>query len=120
MPGDLAKHRCLDFSFKRVVSEWPFVVDGATIHLPVRGGMLTNNGETMLTLTLQGLGIGRLGRFQIEDDLRTGRLMKLLPAFNLGDREEINVIFAKARHMPLRTRVFIDYLVERLSPGLRG
>lgn len=118
-PNDLAGHRCLNFSFRRSISEWPFLIDEQIVYFPVRGGMLTNNGETMRDLTLQGQGISRLGMFHVEGDIRAGRLVELLIDFNPGDKEEINVVFPNQRHMPLRTRLFIDVLVERLSPNLR-
>lgn len=118
VPGDLASHRCLSFNFRRMLDEWPFRIDGKTVYLPVRGGMLTNNGETMRQLTLDGLGISRLGLFHVIEDLKTGRLVELLPGFNGGDVEDIHVVFSSQRHMPARARVFIDFLVERLVPLL--
>lgn len=118
VPGDLASHRCLSFNFRRMLEEWPFKIDGKTIYVPVRGGMLTNNGETMRQLTLDGLGISRLGLFHVIEDLKAGRLVELLPTFNGGDIEDIHVIFSSQRHMPARARVFIDFLVEKLVPLL--
>lgn len=118
VPGDLASHRCLSFNFRRMRDEWPFRIDGETVYLPVRGGMLTNNGETMRQLTLDGLGISRLGLFHVIEDLELGRLVELLPAFNGGDAEDIHVVFSSQRHMPARARVFIDFLLERLVPLL--
>jgi DNA-binding transcriptional LysR family regulator len=119
IPADLAGHRCLGFNFRRATGEWPFRVGGALVHLGVAGGMLTNNGETMRQLALQGLGIGRLGLFHVYDDIRRGDLVELLPDFNAGDVEEINLIFLNQRHMAPRIRAFIDFAVDRLAPLLR-
>ncbi|RKP51891.1 LysR family transcriptional regulator [Pararobbsia silviterrae] len=119
-PEDLVKHRCFNFNFRRSMDEWPFRIDGRTFHFPVRGDVLTNNGATMRQLTLAGLGISRLGLFHIKDDLASGRLVELLPAFNPGDIEDIHVIFSSQRHMTARVRVFIDFLVEMLEPALRA
>jgi DNA-binding transcriptional LysR family regulator len=118
VPGDLASHRCLSFNFRRMLDEWPFKIDGKTIYVPVRGSMLTNNGETMRQLTLEGLGISRLGLFHVIEDLKAGRLVELLPTFNGGDIEDVHVVFSSQRHMPARSRVFIDFLVEKLVPLL--
>ena len=118
VPDELTSHRCLTFNFRRMRDEWPFKIDGKTVHVPVRGGMLTNNGETMRQLTLDGLGISRLGLFHVIEDLKVGRLVELLPTFNGGDAEDIHVVFSSQRHMPARTRVFIDFLVEKLVPLL--
>lgn len=117
-PNDLARHRCFNFNFRRSMDEWPFTVDGRIFHLPMRGGILTNNGATMRELTLAGMGISRLGLFHIKDDLGRGRLVELLPSYNPGDIEDIHAIFSSQRHMTARVRVFIDFLVEKLEPAL--
>lgn len=118
-PGELARHQCFNFNFRRSMDEWPFIVDGEHVNVAIRGSTLTNNGETMRQLTLDGLGIGRLGMFHIAKDIENGRLVELLPDYNAGDIEEINVVYSSRRHMPARTRVFIDYLVEKLQSVLK-
>lgn len=117
-PSDLAGHSCLGFNFRRTISSWPFLVDQAVVQFPVRAAMLTNNGETMRQLTVDGLGISRLGMFHVYDDIQAGRLVELLPAYNAGDIEEVSVIFANQRHMPQRVRAFIDFAVDKLVPLL--
>ncbi|MFZ6647445.1 LysR family transcriptional regulator [Undibacterium sp. TJN25] len=118
-PEELVRHRCFNFNFRRTLDEWPFRLNGQIVHLAVRGGMLTNNGESMRQLTLQGMGIGRLALFHVARDIEAGRLVELLPEYNAGDVEEINAIFLNQRFMPQRVRVFIDFLVERLGPALK-
>lgn len=119
-PQELENHRCFNFNFRRSRDEWPFKVNQQTQYLAVRGDMLTNNGETMRQMTINGLGISRLGLFHIADDLKAGRLVELLADFNPGDTEEIHAIFNSQRYMPQRVRVFIDFLVERIGPLLRS
>lgn len=117
-PTDLLQHSCLNFNFRRSQDEWPFMVDGKLVHLAVAGAMQTNNGETMRQLTLQGLGISRLGIFHVYDDIERGDLVELLPQYNAGDVEEINVIFLNQKHVPPRIRAFIDFVVDRVTPVL--
>lgn len=118
-PQELEQHRCFNFNFRRSRDEWPFKLNQQTQYLAVRGDILTNNGETMRQMTLNGLGISRLGLFHIAEDLQAGRLVELLPEFNAGDTEQIHAIFNNQRYMPQRVRVFIDFLVERIGPMLR-
>jgi len=117
-PDDLAKHACLGFNFRRSVSQWPFEVDGERRDLSVQGRVLTSNGEAMRGLALHGVGIGRLGRFHVDRDIQEGRLVELLEEFNPGETEELHAVFPATRHMSRRTRVFIDFLAERVSPLL--
>jgi DNA-binding transcriptional LysR family regulator len=117
-PSDLEHHDCLNFNFRRSLDEWPFVDDGKLVRLAVDGALQTNNGETMRQLTLQGLGISRLGMFHVHDDIQRGDLVELLPQYNAGDVEEITLIFLNQKHVPPRVRVFIDFVVERVGPLL--
>jgi len=118
VPSELCAHECFNFNFKRSLDEWPFLVDGRAVHLAVRGHLLTNNGETARAMALQGLGIARLGWFHVSRDLAEGRLVEVLREYLADDVEEIHAIFSNQRHMPLRVRVFIDFLAERLGAQL--
>ena len=117
-PGDLVHHACVGFNFKRSVSQWPFQIDGQVTELPVKASVFTNNGETMLDLVLHGMGIARLGRFHVDRFLGGGQVVELLAEFNPGDVEELHAVFPVKRHMSRRVRAFIDFLAERISPGL--
>lgn len=115
--ADLAHHNCMDFSFKRIEPGWPFQVDGENVMLPINGNVRANNGETLVQLALQGVGITRLGDFHIAPDLESGRLVRLLDDFNPGDTEAIHAVFFGGTTMPARVRVFVDYLVEKMTTG---
>lgn len=114
-PSDLTQHNCMDFSFRRIEPGWPFRVDGEEIMLPVDGNVNANNGETLVQLALQGVGITRLGDFHIVPELDSGRLVSLLDDYNPGDTEVIHAVFIGGKTMPARVRVFVDYLVEKMA-----
>lgn len=82
--------------------------------LSVGGNIEANNGETLVQLAQQGVGIARVGSFHVDDDIAAGRLVRLLDAFNPGDTEDVHALFVGGASMPRRIRVFVDYLVERL------
>jgi DNA-binding transcriptional LysR family regulator len=113
-PADLAAHNCLDFNFRRAEPGWPFRENGHDYILPVSGNITANNGETLVQLALDGLGITRVGNFHIEGMLADGRLVPLLEAFNPNDREAIHVVFIGGPNTPARVRVLVDFLAEKL------
>ena len=113
-PSDLARHNCLDFSFRRIEPGWPFREDGRDYILPVSGNITANNGETLVQLALDGLGITRVGNFHIDDMLADGRLVPLLEDFNPRDREAIHAVFIGGANMPARVRAVVDFLAEKL------
>jgi DNA-binding transcriptional LysR family regulator len=114
-PGDLARHECLTFNFRRGIQAWPFRVNGKTVEQPVGGRTTVNNGETMRHLTLAGAGIARLGLFHVCDDIKAGRLVPLLEKFNPGDLELIHAVHVGGGPVSHRVRAFIDFMAERLA-----
>ena len=114
IPADLARHNCLDFNFRRAEPGWPFREEGRDYLLAVSGSMSANNGETLVQLALGGMGITRVGRFHIADELASGRLVPLLERYNPQDREAIHAVFVGGPSMPARVRVLIDFLAEAL------
>ncbi|MDK2779410.1 MAG: LysR family transcriptional regulator [Pseudomonadota bacterium] len=115
VPADLQQHNCLDFSFRRLEPGWPFRQQGQNFMLPVTGNITANNGETLVELAVQGIGITRIGDFHIQDALANGQLVPLLQDFNPHDREAIHAVFIGGSNMPARVRVFVDYLVEKMT-----
>lgn len=115
VPEDLLTHDCLNFNFRRAEPVWPFRRDGRDFALTVHGPVEANNGETLTQLARDGVGITRVGAFSAVDDIREGRLIPLLEAFNPGDREPIHAVFVGGANMPARVRVFVDFLTERLA-----
>ncbi|WP_243395662.1 LysR family transcriptional regulator [Sphingomonas oleivorans] len=115
LPEDLLDHNCLNFNFRRSEPGWPFRRDGRDYALAVKGSIEANNGETLVQLAQQGVGIARVGSFHVAADIAAGRLVALLEPFNPGDQEDVHALFVGGANMPARVRAFVDFLVERLS-----
>ena len=67
-------------------------------------------GETTKTVTA-GAGIGLMPPFLCADDLPTGRLRRVLPAYHLR-AGAIHLVYPSARHLPARVRVFRDFMLD--------
>lgn len=115
-PRDLANHNCLDFNFRRSEPGWPFREAGEDYVLAVDGNLTANNGETLVQLALDGVGITRVGNFHIGEELASGQLVPLLETYNPGDIENIHALFVGGASMPARVRVLVDFLAETMRP----
>ncbi len=115
VPEDLLAHNCLSFNFRRAEPGWPFRRDGRDYALAVTGSIEANNGESLAQLARAGIGVARVGRFAVVDDLASGALVPLLESFNPQDREPLHALFVGGTAMAARVRVFVDFLVERLA-----
>jgi len=117
-PGDLARHICLKFSFRRSVDSWPFLVGGRVVQRPVDGPFLGNSGEVVRLMAVADGGIARLGRFHVARDLAEGRLVEVLGACNPGDGEDLHALYSGQDRLALRVRAFLDFLDAELRlPG---
>jgi DNA-binding transcriptional LysR family regulator len=113
-PGELDGHACLQFSFRRSVDGWPFRIGRRNIHRPVESAFFGNSGEVVRIMAVAGGGIARLGHFHVAADLRSGRLVELLPDYNPGDGEDIHALYSAQDRLALRVRAFLDFLEDAL------
>jgi molybdate transport repressor ModE-like protein len=116
-PGDLAQHRCLTHTVSEP-AEWCFeAADGTITGHPVRSHFACDSWVMLRELALAGAGVARLSDSLVRPALADGRLMELLPEYRSvyadGDPPAMWVLFAH-RRLPLRTRLFADYVAERL------
>jgi hypothetical protein len=68
--------------------------------------------------TLSGLGIALQSVWHIEEDLKTGRLQRVLPEFSAD--AAIYTIMPGRRQVPARVRLFIRFFQEQLSTNTWG
>lgn len=111
-PSDLQRHNCIGFNFRPSRAGWPFRDGQRDFEQLVSGNALVNNGDTARQIALDGLGIARLGRFHVADDIAAGRLVTLLEAFDPGDLELIHAIYVGGGEVPGRVRAFIAHMAE--------
>jgi len=115
-PYDLDTHNCIAFNFARHVDEWSFIVDGTHVSLPARGDVVAGDGEISRRLALVGQGVTRLSLFHIRPDIKAGRLVPMLEAYNPGDVEEVNVVYVgHGGRLPARVRALIDFLAAEVD-----
>jgi DNA-binding transcriptional LysR family regulator len=63
---------------------------------------------------LQGLGVARIPRFVVGEDLAGGRLVEVLPEWAVPE-QEIQALTTAREHLPRKTRAFIEFFRERIG-----
>jgi DNA-binding transcriptional LysR family regulator len=109
--ADLARHDCLFVTSHGEPGEWVFAAEDGVTRVPVSGSFRANNSEAIHTAVLAGLGIALLTRFQVFDDLKAGRLKRVLADY-ATPALPIHVVYPSRRNQPLRIRATIDFLGE--------
>jgi DNA-binding transcriptional LysR family regulator len=76
-----------------------------------------NTAEAAIDAAIAGLGLTRVLSYQVADALREGSLMTILDAFEPAPFP-VNLVYAGQGLLPLKTRAFVDFSVERLRRTL--
>jgi DNA-binding transcriptional LysR family regulator len=114
-PSDLTRHNCMRYAFYPFGEEWRFVDPaGEPVSARISGNMVTNSGETLRQLALDGYGLFMPPTFLVADDLRAGRLVRVLEEYS-GVEFSINAIYPHRHHLSTKVRSFIDLLAERFA-----
>jgi DNA-binding transcriptional LysR family regulator len=112
-PADLMRHQCLALSSDASQTRgWAFVVDGALTHLRPGGRLDCSDGQVLHDWCLHGLGIAWRSTWEVQADVDAGRLQVLLADF-AAPPNGIYAVFPHAKHLPLRVRLWIDFLKQR-------
>jgi len=117
-PSELARHACLTLrSDASQTRGWAFVIDGAVQHLRPNGRLDCSDGQVLHDWCLAGLGLAWRSTWEVEGDIAAGRLLSVLDVF-AAPPNGIYALFPQAKHLPLRVRLWVDFLKLRYAdPG---
>ncbi len=111
-PEDLAHHECLIYAYEAIRDTWPLSDGQREVAIPVSGSLVANHAQMLLEAACQGLGLCYLPHFHSAPYLRDGRLVRVLPGWQRRELVPVNAVYPTTRHLPAKTRVFIDHMVE--------
>jgi DNA-binding transcriptional LysR family regulator len=112
-PDDLRHHDCLAYGHLATGNQWKLVgADGDHwIRIP---WTLCTNAEVLRDAAVCGRGIALLPTFIAGADLQDGRLRTILPDYKPPEIS-IYTVYPQTRHLSVKVRLFIDFLVERFG-----
>jgi len=84
-PQDLAEHNCLLY-MSNTRGEWRFIDAGGTgTTVRIKGNFKANNADGVLQGALAGLGVAAITTMAAADEIRAGRLVRLLPEYRMPE-----------------------------------
>ena len=115
---------------------WPWLSLSSIQFGGSKGVMLTSPGRPSQTLRITpvlisegvtslreaaraGLGISVLPDWLVREDLISGRLVRVLPLWNVPELPS-HVVYSSQRILPVRVRAFIDFAVAYMTTELRA
>jgi DNA-binding transcriptional LysR family regulator len=113
-PADLLRHTLLAPSADIHGNEWHFEgPDGTRELVLIEPAYAVNNSVMLRQAAIEGMGITILPGNQVGADVEEGRLVRVLGAWEIRDADkELSLVYASRRHVPAKTRSFVDFTVE--------
>lgn len=113
-PTDLANHDGLVYSLSPTGARWTLTRGKRSETVRMKAKLKANSSLALQRALAQGLGVARMPRFLVGEDLRSGRLVQLLPDWQLPELGIFAVATSRA-YLPSKTRAFIDFFKLRLG-----
>lgn len=112
-PAELANHTCIVHDVGPNSDVWTFVTPDGPKDFRAAGGFLANDVRAVHLAARTGYGIAYLALFEVADDLRNGRLVRVLRDFP-APGVPFNLVYPSRRHLAPRTRLVIDFIWEQV------
>jgi DNA-binding transcriptional LysR family regulator len=114
-PDDLVRFDCLTLSSDASQTRgWAFRLagrngEGELTHFKPAGPLDCSDGQVLHDWCLQGYGIAWRSTWEVEQEIAEGRLVEVLAGY-AAPANGIYAVFPQRKHLPLRVRLWIDYL----------
>lgn len=108
---DLSGHQMIGFWSTAIGGLLPleFTAGGGIRTVSLPAVISVNGADTLAAAARLGLGIMQAPRYSLEEDLRQGTLVAILPD-NPPTRTPVSLLYPRSRQLSPRVRVFIDWL----------
>ncbi|WP_355501384.1 LysR family transcriptional regulator [Xanthomonas sp. PPL133] len=122
-PEDLAKHEYVGYARADIIgSELVFARSGEKVGVAVRGRYRVDSSMALRECFLAGHALGSAPAWLVQDLIDAGQLERLLPKWDMPPPHTLHLVYASRRHLPLRTRTFLQFMAQRIPelPGFRA
>ena len=108
--ADLATHQLVHYASTLGAKTSGFE-DGPDHNVPMSGAITVNNAEAYTAACLAGLGIIQVPAVGVQEHIRFGLLVEVLPAY-AAPPMPLTLLYANRRNLPKRVRVVMDWIVD--------
>jgi len=113
VPEDLTQHEWIIFSLLPTPYHYTFTKNKISKKIQVKGRIKTNNAHAVRNLICEGAGISALTNFTVGKDVETGKLIQILPDYDIQDAG-VYAVFHHKQQQQAKIRTFIDFLTKNL------
>jgi DNA-binding transcriptional LysR family regulator len=117
-PSDLSGHDCIinceGAGADTQDAWWTFERRDEILRVDIRGRLTMNSMMMSRAAALAGAGIAAIPSVICAEDVRTGRLVRVLSDWAV-DRKDIQVVYPSRRYLSSRVRLFVDAMVTQIA-----
>ncbi|MQR01493.1 LysR family transcriptional regulator [Glaciimonas soli] len=110
VPDELLQHACLNFSLEHLRHHWTFQSPDGITTVPINGKVVSNNADLLRHCALAGMGIVMRSSYSLGDDLVTGKLVRILPEYALGN-VAVQLVYPSRRLLSAKVRSFVEFMM---------
>ena len=110
-PADLAQHRVIIGPSSAGAVGWRFKKNGKELSVQVESQLMVTVNEASTAAALAGMGIISSSLLGCRAEIESGKLIRLLPDWEIGSAE-VHAVIAAGRNAKPSARAFVEYLVE--------
>ena len=118
-PTELRNHDCLTYGYLSTGNQWKLTGKDGDHWVNPRWTLCANNAEVLRDAAVAGRGIALLPVFIAAAALGDGNLQPILADYHAPPLS-LYAIYPPTRHLAVKVRLFIDYLVETFSKPQRA
>lgn len=115
-PADLAAFPAIHYGGLPSARQeyWELLMDGERLDVPMQGRVSVNNSEGYVACALAGLGAIQAPRYDLRDELASGRLVEILPA-SPPPAIPVQLLYPSQRRLSRRLHVFMAWVEPLLQ-----
>ncbi|NIZ14021.1 LysR family transcriptional regulator [Phaeobacter sp. HF9A] len=116
-PGDLAQLDAITFQSLMSPSNWQFVSERGEKAPSMRSRLVVNTAEAAIDAAVDGLGVTRVLSYQAAAAIKSGRLLRLLQAFEPAPWP-VHLMYEPRALIPQKLRAFLDFAAPRITASM--
>jgi DNA-binding transcriptional LysR family regulator len=115
-PNELTSHQCIYLGYARFREQWTLQHKdhGHIEKVKVSSRLTINNSSAILASVLADAGIGLVPEFTAIEAIKAGSALPILSDWELSEPYSgaVYAVYQPGKHLPLKIRAFIDYMVD--------
>ncbi|WP_298374639.1 LysR family transcriptional regulator [uncultured Bradyrhizobium sp.] len=115
-PQDLRDHVSLTYGFLLTGNQWKLTGSDGVHWIQPAWSLCVNNAEVLRDVAVKGKGIALIPEFIAAEALKNGSLQAVLANYSAPPLT-LYAVYPPTRHLAVKVRLFIDFLVDRFGPG---